>query len=154
IDAGVNCHPAILHPATLWPQARTSSACAKRLPSPFVSNGREVFFYGKRNRQVVQRRQGLRFHHARGRLKGRVRPPLEHRRRRLQEPRRRNEGRVRDARRRQGPRGRERRQGRRVSVGGKEEKVEFAGEVMEALSNGKYRVALDNGHEALGYTAG
>jgi translation initiation factor IF-1 len=39
-------------------------------------------------------------------------------------------------------------------VGGKEEKVEFAGEVLEALSNGKYRVALDNGHEALGYTAG
>jgi len=39
-------------------------------------------------------------------------------------------------------------------VGGKEEKVEFAGEGREALSNGKYRVALDNGHEALGYTAG
>ncbi len=36
----------------------------------------------------------------------------------------------------------------------KEEKVEFTGEVVEALSNGKYRIALDNGHEALGYTAG
>jgi translation initiation factor IF-1 len=36
----------------------------------------------------------------------------------------------------------------------KEEKVEFSGEIVEALSNGKYRVALDNGHEALGYTAG
>jgi len=36
----------------------------------------------------------------------------------------------------------------------KEEKVEFEGEVTEALSNGKYRVRLDNGHEALGYTAG
>jgi len=36
----------------------------------------------------------------------------------------------------------------------KEEKVEFEGEVTEALSNGKYRVVLDNGHEALGYTAG
>jgi translation initiation factor IF-1 len=37
---------------------------------------------------------------------------------------------------------------------GKEEKVEFEGEVLEALSNGKYRIALDNGHEAVGYTAG
>jgi translation initiation factor IF-1 len=39
-------------------------------------------------------------------------------------------------------------------VADKEEKVEFTGEVVEALSNGKYRIALDNGHEALGYTAG
>ena len=36
----------------------------------------------------------------------------------------------------------------------KEEKIEFEGEVVEALSNGKYRIALDNGHETLGYTAG
>jgi translation initiation factor IF-1 len=36
----------------------------------------------------------------------------------------------------------------------KEEKVEFEGEVLESLSNGKYKVALDNGHEALGYAAG
>ena len=36
----------------------------------------------------------------------------------------------------------------------KEEKVEFDGEIVEALSNGKYRVALDNGHETLGYVAG
>ena len=36
----------------------------------------------------------------------------------------------------------------------KEEKVEFEGEVSEALSNGKYRVKLDNGHEVLGYVAG
>ena len=36
----------------------------------------------------------------------------------------------------------------------KEEKVEFEGEVVEALRNGSFRVALDNGHEALGYTAG
>lgn len=36
----------------------------------------------------------------------------------------------------------------------KEEKVELEGEILEALSNGKYRVALDNGHQALGYTAG
>jgi translation initiation factor IF-1 len=39
-------------------------------------------------------------------------------------------------------------------VGGKEEKIEFEGEVVEALSNGKFRIALDNGHETLGYTAG
>ena len=39
-------------------------------------------------------------------------------------------------------------------MAGKEEKVEFEGEVVEALSNGKYRVVHDNGHEALGYTAG
>lgn len=36
----------------------------------------------------------------------------------------------------------------------KEQKIEFEGEVVEALSNGKYRVALDNGHETLGYLAG
>jgi translation initiation factor IF-1 len=39
-------------------------------------------------------------------------------------------------------------------VAAKEEKIEFDGEVVEALSNGKYRIALDNGHETLGYTAG
>jgi translation initiation factor IF-1 len=39
-------------------------------------------------------------------------------------------------------------------VADKEEKVEFSGEVVEALSNGKYRIALDNGHETLGYTSG
>ena len=36
----------------------------------------------------------------------------------------------------------------------KEEKIEFEGEVVEAMSNGKYRVVLDNGHETLGYTSG
>jgi translation initiation factor IF-1 len=36
----------------------------------------------------------------------------------------------------------------------KEEKVELEGEIVEALSNGKYRIALDNGHETLGYVAG
>ena len=36
----------------------------------------------------------------------------------------------------------------------KEEKVELEGEITEALSNGKYRIALDNGHETLGYVAG
>jgi translation initiation factor IF-1 len=39
-------------------------------------------------------------------------------------------------------------------LSGKEEKLEFEGEVIEALSNGKYRILLDNGHEALGYIAG
>jgi translation initiation factor IF-1 len=37
---------------------------------------------------------------------------------------------------------------------GKEEKIEFEGEVKEALSNGKYLIQLDNGHETIGYTAG
>ena len=36
----------------------------------------------------------------------------------------------------------------------KEEKIEFDGEVLEALSNGKYRIALDGAHETIGYTAG
>ncbi len=35
-------------------------------------------------------------------------------------------------------------------MAGKEEKVEFEGEVVEALSNGKYRVVLDNGHASVG----
>ena len=36
----------------------------------------------------------------------------------------------------------------------KEEKVEFECEIAEALGNGKFRIALDNGHETIGYTAG
>ena len=36
----------------------------------------------------------------------------------------------------------------------KEEKIEMEGEVVEAFRNGMYTVLLDNGHEALGYTAG
>ncbi|HWH54107.1 MAG TPA: translation initiation factor IF-1 [Gaiellaceae bacterium] len=36
----------------------------------------------------------------------------------------------------------------------KEEKIELDGEVVEAFRSGMYRIALDNGHEALGYTAG
>jgi translation initiation factor IF-1 len=39
-------------------------------------------------------------------------------------------------------------------VAEKEEKIEFEGEVIEALSNGKYRVELDNGHTLLAYVAG
>ena len=36
----------------------------------------------------------------------------------------------------------------------KEEKVEFEGEVVEALPNAMFRVQLDNGHEVLGHVAG
>jgi translation initiation factor IF-1 len=36
----------------------------------------------------------------------------------------------------------------------KEDKIEMEGEVIEALRNGFFRIALDNGHETLGYTAG
>jgi translation initiation factor IF-1 len=48
---------------------------------------------------------------------------------------------------------------RRPTEGGrqiadKEEKIEFEGEVVEALRSGMFRIKLDNGHETLGYTAG
>ncbi len=36
----------------------------------------------------------------------------------------------------------------------KEQKVEFEGEVIEALRNRMFRVQLDNGCETLGYMAG
>jgi translation initiation factor IF-1 len=36
----------------------------------------------------------------------------------------------------------------------KEEKIEVEGEVLEALRSQMFRIRLDNGHEALGYTAG
>jgi translation initiation factor IF-1 len=36
----------------------------------------------------------------------------------------------------------------------KEVKIEMEGEVLESLGGGMYRVALDNGHETLGYTSG
>ena len=36
----------------------------------------------------------------------------------------------------------------------KEEKVEFEGEVLEAMRNRMFRIKLDNGHETLGYMAG
>jgi translation initiation factor IF-1 len=39
-------------------------------------------------------------------------------------------------------------------VANAEEKVELEGEVVEALRGGQFRVALDNGHETLGYAAG
>lgn len=39
-------------------------------------------------------------------------------------------------------------------MAGKEEKIELEGEVVEALRNRNFRVALDNGHEMIGYSAG
>ena len=36
----------------------------------------------------------------------------------------------------------------------KEEKIELEGEVVEAFRSGMFKVALENGHETLGYTAG
>jgi translation initiation factor IF-1 len=36
----------------------------------------------------------------------------------------------------------------------KEEKIEFEGEILEALRNSMFRIRLDNGHETLGYTSG
>lgn len=36
----------------------------------------------------------------------------------------------------------------------KEQKVEFEGEVVEALRSRMFRVRLDNGHETIGYMAG
>jgi translation initiation factor IF-1 len=39
-------------------------------------------------------------------------------------------------------------------MAGKEEKIELEGEVMESFKSGMHRIALDNGHETLGYTAG
>ena len=36
----------------------------------------------------------------------------------------------------------------------KEEKIELEGEVVEAFRSGLFRIALDGGHETLGYTAG
>jgi translation initiation factor IF-1 len=39
-------------------------------------------------------------------------------------------------------------------IANKEEKIELEGEVVEAFPSGVFKVALDNGHETLGYTAG
>ncbi len=43
---------------------------------------------------------------------------------------------------------------RGVTIAEKEEKIELEGEVVEAFRNGMYKIALDNGHETLGYIAG
>src|SRR5436190_17044219 len=42
----------------------------------------------------------------------------------------------------------------RRRMGETKEKVEFEGEVMEALRGRMFRIQLDNGHEALGYLGG
>jgi len=39
-------------------------------------------------------------------------------------------------------------------MGAQEEKIEFEGEVTEALRGRMFRIQLDNGHEALGYLGG
>jgi translation initiation factor IF-1 len=44
--------------------------------------------------------------------------------------------------------------GERRGMGQIEEKVEFEGEVVEALRGRMFRIQLDNGHEALGYLGG
>ena len=36
----------------------------------------------------------------------------------------------------------------------KEEKLELEGEVVESFRGGMYKIALENGHETLGYTSG
>jgi translation initiation factor IF-1 len=41
-----------------------------------------------------------------------------------------------------------------AGIANKEEKIELEGEVTEALRNGVFKIALDNGHETLGYIAG
>ena len=40
------------------------------------------------------------------------------------------------------------------TIASKEEKVELDGEIVEAFPNGLFKIALENGHETLGYTAG
>jgi translation initiation factor IF-1 len=40
------------------------------------------------------------------------------------------------------------------SIPPKEEKIELEGEVVEAFPSGMFKIRLDNGHDALGYTAG
>ena len=42
----------------------------------------------------------------------------------------------------------------RRAMGEPDEKIEFEGEVMEALRGRMFRIQLDNGHEALGYLGG
>ncbi|MDQ3875538.1 MAG: translation initiation factor IF-1 [Actinomycetota bacterium] len=39
-------------------------------------------------------------------------------------------------------------------MAGKEEKLELEGEILEAFPSGMFKIALDNGQETLGYTAG
>jgi translation initiation factor IF-1 len=41
-----------------------------------------------------------------------------------------------------------------IAIAEKEEKIELEGEVVEAFRSGMFKVALENGHETLGYTSG
>jgi len=43
--------------------------------------------------------------------------------------------------------------GDRGLIAEKEQKIEFEGEVIEALRGGMFRLRLDNGHEMIGYAA-
>src|SRR5207248_4564348 len=67
-------------------------------PLPVPEQWRRCFIYGNRNREVVQRRQGVWVHHPRRRRQGLVRPPHRDRRRWLQVARREREVAVRGGR--------------------------------------------------------
>ena len=43
---------------------------------------------------------------------------------------------------------------RRRVIADKDDKVEVEGEIVEALRNSMFRIALDNGHETIGYASG
>jgi len=43
---------------------------------------------------------------------------------------------------------------RRHVIADKDDKVEVEGEIVEALRNSMFRIALDNGHETIGYASG
>ncbi len=43
---------------------------------------------------------------------------------------------------------------RRRVIAVKDDKVEVEGEIVEALRNSMFRIALDNGHETIGYASG
>src|SRR5581483_1972477 len=81
----------------------------RKAPSHAFTRSKGGVFHGTRNRQVVQRFEGVRVHHPRGRVEGRVRPPLEHPGRGLQVACRGRARRVRAAPGCEGSRGDERR---------------------------------------------
>ncbi len=39
-------------------------------------------------------------------------------------------------------------------MGVKEQTIELEGEILEAFGGGMFKIAFENGHEALGYTSG
>ena len=47
-----------------------------------------------------------------------------------------------------------RRGGSGMSLKEKEEKVELEGEILEAFGGGMFKIAFENGHEAIGYVSG